>query len=62
MNIRSPYQVGKYGVNIENLEKIAVPSIISVQTDELIVIDEIGKMECFSNHFRSAVFAAFENP
>ena len=45
-NIRSQFRVGKYGVNIEDLDSIAVSAIIPTQREQVIVIDEIGKMEC----------------
>jgi len=54
-SLRSEYRVGKYGVNIENIENIAVPSIMPRGKDVIVVIDEIGKMECFSSLFRDAL-------
>ncbi len=54
INLKSHYKVGKYGVNIKDIENIAIPSI---DTDaEVIVIDEIGKMECLSKTFVQKVF------
>jgi len=60
IDVKSPYKVSKYGVNIEDLEKIGVRSINNAMKDcELIVIDEIGKMELFSTYFKNAVLDAF---
>ncbi len=54
-----PYRVGKYGINVQNLDSIGVTALQNaISTDELIVIDEIGKMELFSATFRSAVLSA----
>lgn len=61
ISIKSVYRVGKYGVNIENLENIAVPSIIPNNADELILVDEIGKMECYSTLFRETVIKALDS-
>ena len=47
-NIRSRCRVGKYGVNLDDIDRIAVPSIIPMKPDEIVLIDEIGKMECLS--------------
>ena len=48
--------VGKYAVNVEDLEKVGVDSILrAIKESDLVVIDEIGKMELFSNLFREAV-------
>ena len=53
--IRSTFRVGKYGVNLEDLDQIAVPSMIPSVPDQIVVIDEIGKMECFSPLFRETL-------
>ena len=59
INLKSPYKVGKYGVNIKDIENIAIPSI---DTDaEVIVIDEIGKMECYSKTFVQKVFSLLDS-
>jgi len=50
-----PLRVGKYTVRIEALEAIAIPSISVDSPGTLIVIDEIGKMECLSPAFKRAV-------
>lgn len=54
-NIKSRYRVGKYGVNLKDLDQIAVPAMIPSTVDQLIVVDEIGKMECFSRLFRKTL-------
>lgn len=50
----SSYRVGRYGVNLEVLEELGCGAIISQGSDEkkLVVVDEIGKMELFSEKFR----------
>ncbi len=60
----TPYKVSKYYVSIENLEKIAVKEIEKGISKEncLIVIDEIGKMELFSEKFKKILLFAFESP
>jgi nucleoside-triphosphatase len=56
VNIHSPYRVSKYGVDIEALEHVGVPAIYNaVQQCDLIIVDEIGKMELFSVKFREAI-------
>ena len=43
INLKSPYRVGKYGVDRDNLEKIGVSAIErAVEYCDLVVIDEIG--------------------
>jgi nucleoside-triphosphatase THEP1 len=52
---KSRSKVGKYGVNIDQIDQIAVPSIIPSASDQIVIIDEIGKMECFSPLFRQTL-------
>ena len=53
--IKSRYRVGRYGVNIKDIDRIAVPSMMPDRPDSQVIIDEIGKMECFSNLFRKTL-------
>jgi nucleoside-triphosphatase len=56
INIKSPYRVSKYGVDIESLDKVGVWAIKqAARENKLVVIDEIGKMELFSLDFRETV-------
>jgi nucleoside-triphosphatase len=60
--INSPHRVGKYGVDIKNLENVAVAAIHrAIEQSDLIVIDEIGKMELFSPLFKEAVLKAIDS-
>ncbi len=53
---KGPHRVSKYGVDVESLEKVGVAAIErAIKECELVVIDEIGKMELFSANFRQAV-------
>ena len=56
VSIHSPYRVSKYGVDIDGLERIGVPALYQAAREcDLVVVDEIGKMELFSELFREAV-------
>jgi nucleoside-triphosphatase THEP1 len=59
-DIRSDIHIRRYGVSIENIEAVAVPSIIP-RGDNIIILDEIGKMECFSEVFRRAAIEALDS-
>jgi len=61
-SIRSEYRVGKYGINIEDIDNIAIPSIMPRGKDVIVVIDEIGKMECFSLLFRNTLMRLLNAP
>lgn len=59
----SPHRVGKYGVNIQDLEKIGCSSLeAALHSGKFIVVDEIGKMELFSEKFRTVLYQALEAP
>jgi nucleoside-triphosphatase len=50
------YRVGRYGVDIAVFEALALPALErALEQKELIVIDEIGKMELFSRRFQEMV-------
>jgi len=50
--IKSPYRVGQYRVDVKGFDDFldSVPWIDP--STRLIIIDEIGKMECFSDKFK----------
>ncbi len=56
VDIHSPYRVSKYGVNVDSLDRVGVSALReATQQYDLVVVDEIGKMELFSANFREAV-------
>jgi nucleoside-triphosphatase len=56
VSIHSQHRVGEYGVDINNLDRIGVSALQkAVREHNLVVIDEIGKMELFSANFKEAV-------
>ena len=62
VNCKSRFRVGRYGVQIETIDRIAVPALKVISTDDVIIVDEIGKMECFSSLFRKAVLELLDSP
>jgi nucleoside-triphosphatase len=60
VGIRDGARVGRYGVVLDDLESLAIPAL-SADAD-LVVADELGKMELASGPFRDAVTALFERP
>ena len=58
-------RVGRYRVDITDLERIGVAEIEMAAADPataLIVVDEIARMELFSERFRDAVIRALDSP
>lgn len=60
-DIESDFHIRRFGVSIGNIETIAVPSITPVNRN-IIILDEIGKMECFSEVFKQAAIKALDSP
>ncbi|MFA5111634.1 MAG: nucleoside-triphosphatase [Desulfobaccales bacterium] len=44
-------RVGKYGVDLDNFHRVALPALEFRPGIDLIVVDEVGKMECLSERF-----------
>lgn len=62
VNQKNGPQIGKYRVNIEDLNSIGAQAIAeAVENCEVIVIDEIGPMELFSEKFKKTVRKALES-
>jgi nucleoside-triphosphatase len=62
VNQRTGPQVGKYHVNLEDLDNIGAQAIMqALEKCDVIAIDEIGPMEMFSQKFKQAVKQALES-
>lgn len=61
VDLESAFRVGKYGVDIESFEALLSTIAFFDHEPELIVIDEIGKMECFSARFRILIEEILES-
>jgi len=59
--IAGNYRVGKYGVDISGFDEFLKSLTILSGQRCLIIIDEIGKMECFSAVFRDMITRVLED-
>jgi nucleoside-triphosphatase len=60
---KGKHRVGKYGVDVESFESIVLPELEeALRGSQIIVIDEIGKMELFSKRFKEMVIKALDSP
>ena len=63
VKLSSRYRVGKYGVNLQDFERIGVTSIVkALAKSHLIVIDEVGEMELFSRQFQNILLRILDSP
>ena len=46
-----PHRVGRYGVDVTAIEEVAEETLVYDPGTDLYLVDEIGKMECFSDRF-----------
>lgn len=61
VNIKSPYRVGKYGVDIQGFDEFLEAAEFFDPSTDLIVIDEIGKMESFSMKFNTLLIRILDS-
>jgi nucleoside-triphosphatase len=62
VDIRGPQRVGKYGVDVASLDRVAVPAIRrAIQASDIVVVDEIGRMELLSPAFREVLLEALDS-
>ena len=63
VNSRSPYRVGRYGVNTSALEKVGITALREgMRRAKIIIIDEIGRMEMYSDLFKKEVKNVLDCP
>lgn len=62
VNLKVGPQVGKYRVNLEDLNNVGVEAILkAVKECDVVAVDEVGPMELFSEKFKQAVGLAVES-
>jgi len=55
-------RVGRYGVNVADMERIGVPALVhALDSADLIVCDEIGRMELHCPEFRRAIVRCLDS-
>jgi nucleoside-triphosphatase len=59
--IKSPFRVGSYRVDIKSFENLIDSIPFFDPSNPLIIIDEIGKMECLSDRFKNLLKKIFDS-
>lgn len=55
VDLPGPPRVGKYGVDLEAFERVALTALKGIRKGQVVVLDELGKMELASEGFCQAV-------
>ena len=61
VDLPDPYRVGRYGVDVAGFESFINSIPFSGSATGLVMIDEIGKMECFSKKFIALISGLLES-
>jgi nucleoside-triphosphatase len=61
IHLRGTPRVGRYGVDVAVVDKVASAALQASEDVDLYLVDEIGKMECLSRRFSEAMCALFKS-
>lgn len=63
VDLGTEHRIGKYYVDVDSLNSVGVHAIRhALKSSEVVVIDEIGKMELLSEEFRTTLLNALADP
>jgi nucleoside-triphosphatase len=62
VDIAGPHRVGKYGVDLQGFERFLGTLPLLDRSTRLVIVDEIGRMECLSAKFRELVTSLLDAP
>lgn len=62
VDIKGTHHVGKYGVDLQGFEQFLEAAHLSDPHQRLVIIDEIGRMECMSAKFRAMATSLMDSP
>ncbi len=61
VDLSSDFRVGRYGVDVAGFEAFINRIPFSGKATKLVMVDEIGKMECFSEVFQRLILGALDS-
>lgn len=62
VDINAPERVGRYGVNLDDIERVGVCALEeALENCDLIIVDEIGRMELYALSFRDVVIRCLDS-
>jgi nucleoside-triphosphatase len=61
VSLPGPPRVSRYGVDLDAFERVALPALDAAKRADVVVLDELGKMELASARLCEAVLPLFDN-
>ena len=61
VSLPGPPRVSRYGVDLDAFERLALPTLEAAERVDVMVLDELGKMELASERFRDAVLTLLDD-
>lgn len=61
VEIKEKPRVSKYGVNVEGIDRIVAEFMKSFDKADVVILDELGKMEFYSEKFKEMVDKVFKS-
>jgi len=61
VDIKSRYRVGRYGVDVNGFEAFLDSLDLTHSDADVLIIDEVGKMECHSGKFRHLIVSLLDS-
>ncbi len=61
LDVKGRFMVGRYGVDVRGFEEFLDSIDLEGSSADIIVIDEIGKMECFSRQFKDLLLSLLDS-
>ncbi len=61
VSLPGPPRVSRYGIDLNAFERVALPALDAAKRSDMLVLDELGKMELASARFCEAVLTLFDD-
>jgi nucleoside-triphosphatase len=61
VDFRTRYRVGRYGVDVQTVDRLVKSALRLLPHAGIYLVDEIGKMECFSSAFVAGMRSALDS-
>jgi nucleoside-triphosphatase len=60
VSLPGPPRVSRYGVDLDAFERVALPALAAAGSADVVIVDELGKMELASRAFCDEITSVFD--